>query len=247
MIFLCTDYRSSIYTGQVIARIASLSPQAQTVDLIDDLPAFYPKAGAYLLSAIVSYLPAQSVIVAVVDPGVGSDRAPICFKLGTRWFMGPDNGLLARIIGSTLSQVTVYQIDTDSLGECSTTFHGRDVFGPAAAYLHSQEDTLNKFQIDCSITQKLALQWPENLYEIVYIDGYGNGMTGISADSVDPASVIRLNGQDIYHAQKFADVSPDQGFWYKNSMGLLEIAINQGNAKSQYQFDVGSPVSLNLV
>ena len=247
MIFLCTDYRSSIYTGQVIGKIASLSPQTQTVDLIDDLPAFNPKAGAYLLSAIVSHLPDQSVIVAVVDPGVGTDRAPICFKLGTRWFVGPDNGLLARIIGSTLSQVAVYEIDTDSLGECSTTFHGRDVFGPAAAYLNNQETTLDKFRIDGSITQKLALQWPENLYEIVYIDGYGNGITGISADAVDPASVLRLSSQDIHYAQKFADVSPNQGFWYKNSMGLIEVAVNQGNAQSQYQFDIGSPVSLNLV
>ena len=225
MIIICTDYGSSIYTGQVIAKITSIAPQTPVVNAIDDLPVFNAKASAYLLNALVRNLPEFCIIVAVVDPSVGGERAPICFEHGSRWFIGPDNGLFSRIVRNTES--VIFRIDLDRSADHSTTFHGRDLFGPAAAALSLDVNSLSKTEFKNSTTVKFAQQWSYHLNEIIYIDSFGNGMSGISAGSLRGESVLRVNGVDFKHAEKFCDVAPGDGFWYENSLGLVEVALNQ--------------------
>ena len=240
MIIICTDYGSSIYTGQVIAKIASIAPQVPVINAIDDLPVFDAKASAYLLNALVRNLPETCIIVAVVDPSVGGERAPVCFKHGSRWFIGPDNGLFSRIVRHT--NEVIFRIDLDGCAGLSPTFHGRDLFGPAAAALSLDENSLSKTKIGNSATVKFSKQWPDDLNEIIYIDSFGNGMSGISAGSLCRESVLRVNGVEYKQAEKFCDVAPGDRFWYENSIGLVEFALNQDSAASKFGLRIGTPV-----
>ncbi len=240
MIIICTDYGSSIYTGQVIAKIASIAPQVPVIDAVDDLPVFNAKASAYLLNALVRNLPETCIIVAVVDPSVGGERAPVCFKHGSRWFIGPDNGLFSRIVRHT--NAVIFRIDLDRCAGLSSTFHGRDLFGPAAAALYLDENSLSRTKFENSATVKFAQQWPDDLNEIIYIDSFGNGMSGISADSLCRESVLGVNGVEFKQAEKFCDVAPGDRFWYENSLGLVEFALNQDSAASKLGLRVGTPV-----
>ena len=242
MIIICTDYGSSIYTGQVIAKITSIAPQIPVINAIDDLPVFDAKASAYLLNALVRNLPETCIIVAVVDPSVGGERAPICFKHGSRWFLGPDNGLFSRIVRHT--NVDIFCIDPGRCAGLSPTFHGRDLFGPAAAALSLDKNSLSKTKFKNSATVKFAQQWPDDLNEIIYIDSFGNGMSGISADSLCRESVLRVNGVEFKQAEKFCDVTLGDRFWYENSLGLVEVALNQDSAASKFGLLIGTPVSI---
>ncbi len=245
MIVVCTDYGSSIYTGQVTAKILTVAPQTAIVNLIDDLPAFNVQASAYLLNALMPYTPEQCIVLAVVDPGVGTDRAPICFKCESRWFIGPDNGLFSRILHEQSDSTAIYRIISEDLSENSATFHGRDVFGPAAARLALDKGDIPKSFMRESVTEECAKEWSGDLAELIYFDHFGNGFTGVRADSVDAESKVVAAGQEFRSAHKFADVKANEGFWYRNSIGLIEIAVNQGNAKSMFSLEVGMPVSIH--
>ena len=95
-IFLFTDFGASdIYAGQVRSVLHRCAPGVPVVDLLHEVPAFNIRAGAHLLAALVNHLPLESVILAVVDPGVGGTRLPIMVRAGDRWFVGPDNGLMS--------------------------------------------------------------------------------------------------------------------------------------------------------
>ena len=96
LIALATDFGGQgIYTGQMQALLLDSNPDIRVVDLVNDLPAFQPQLGAYLLASLVSYLPGDALCVCVVDPGVGSDRAALVLEADQRWLVGPDNGILA--------------------------------------------------------------------------------------------------------------------------------------------------------
>lgn len=244
MITLCTDYGSSFYTGQVKAAIAAIAPNVPVVDAIDDLPKYQVQASAYLLSALVPYLPHECIVLGVVDPGVGGNRAPVCFKYGSRWFVGPDNGLFSLIVRERAQQVKIFEVPIDNPLEISTTFHGRDVFGPAAARLAAGKLNIPNMPIENSTTVKRAKAWPECIEQVIYIDLFGNAMTGIKADKVDDSCVLTIADNEFARAAKFSDVKTGTGFWYANSIGLVEIAVNKGSAAQMFALDIGSKVAL---
>ncbi len=243
MIVLCTDYASEIYTGQVCARIASLAPDVSVINAVDDLPAFNVNACAYLLHALINHYPKNCVIVAVVDPGVGGERAAICFELGSRQFTGPDNGLFSRIIRDSLDDIKIFKIREDE-SEISKTFHGRDVFAPAAVQLLSDNDWMGKQPFKDSQSVRIATEIPDNLEQIIYIDSFGNCFTGISGNCISPTSKIAVGSVSLSYAEKFCDVSRGEGFWYINSIGLVEISVNCASASDQYSLQIGSAVSV---
>ena len=136
LIVLFTDFGlEGPYIGQVKARVLADAPGAVILDLFSDAPAHDPKASAYLLAAYAEAFPAGAIFVAVVDPGVGSVRAGIALEAGGRWFVGPDNGLFEIAVRRAASAAT-WEIDYDR-SSVSASFHGRDVFAPAAARLES--------------------------------------------------------------------------------------------------------------
>ena len=246
MIFLCTDYQSSIYTSQVIAGILAIDSKIPVVSAIDDLSAWNIQAAAYLLSAYAEHLPASSIMLCIVDPGVGGARKPICFRSKSKWFVGPDNGIFSRIFGAdpNISDRNIHEIaDVDV--SASPTFHGRDIFAPAAAQIFLDPTKISRKGVLSSTTVRLTREWPEDFYEIIYIDGYGNCFTGIRGSDIKTKNTITIGVHRFRHARTFCEVAEGQGFWYVNSIGLLELAVNQGSAAEKYRIAVGDRLQID--
>lgn len=239
MIVLCTDFGlCGPYTGQVKAVLARRAPGVPVVDLFTDLPPFAPKLGAYLLAAYAESFEVDDVILAVVDPGVGSARRALIVQADGRWLTGPDNGLFELILRRA-AVWRAWPIAAPPEHAVSATFHGRDIFAPAAARL-----ALGEPPQELPIEPTRFPDWPDDLPAIAYVDHYGNAMTGLRAKSLAPDAVLEVAGQPIARARIFADVSPGQALWYENANGLAEIAVNGGSAAAALALAPGSPVGV---
>src|SRR5581483_5751303 len=129
MIVLFSDFGlSGPYIGQVKAVFAEIVPTVPVIDLFADAPAGDPRAGAYLLAAYDDVFPAGTIFFAVVDPGVGTARLPVIVLADGRWYVGPDNGLMA-LVARRAAPATVWEI-TWRPPHLSASFHGRDLFAP---------------------------------------------------------------------------------------------------------------------
>ncbi len=237
MIFLFTDYGlQGPYIGQVELVLYQLAPNEKVIHLMADAPRNNPKASAYLLASLVHQIPVGSVIFSVVDPGVGSDEdKPTAIKIDGRWFVGPDNGLFD-IVAKQAKELLVWQISWKPK-VLSNSFHGRDLYAPVCAMLENKEQIPGD-RVDWADKHL----WPEDLYEVIYIDHFGNCMTGIRAISLDKRTILRINNQDIENADTFSDVNVGQFFWYENSNGLVEIAVNQDSASKVLNIKIGTGI-----
>jgi len=227
MIVLFTDFgNNGPYVGQMKAAIYQVNPAATIVDLFANAPRFNPHACGYLLSTYSRYFSEGTIFLCVVDPGVGTaQRKAVVAEIDGQFFVGPNNGLFD-VLATQSENAIVSEIkwQPDSL---SATFHGRDLFAPVAGYLSlggCPKDYLGNpgdFSADGV---------SNDLFEIVYIDDYGNAMTAIRACSVSPTALLKVNGFKLNYACTFAAVSKGEVFWYENSVGLVELAVNCGNA-----------------
>ncbi len=170
---------------------------------------------------------------------MGGERAGLVVRAGGRWFVGPDNGLLtiaARRAAEVEARAIVWRPQ-----RLSASFHGRDVFAPVAAGLARGEsppgDTVDPAGL-------VGADWPDDLARIVYIDGYGNTMTGLRATALAPGVRLRAAGRALARARTFSDVPAGEPFWYENSCGLAEIAVNQGRADVTLGLAVEDPVDI---
>lgn len=239
VIQLFTDFGTrGPYLGQVTSVLAESAPAVPVINLISDAPFANPRASAYLLSALSAYLPAHAVVIAVVDPGVGSERKCLCLNIGSRWYLGPDNGLLA-LIAKNSSQSKLWEIDVSRFAEVSNSFHGRDIFAPTAAAI---ANGLMPEMQQTSMASMIGFDWSSQLAEIIYIDGYGNAMTGLRADSYRDLLSITVGEITVQRAKTFSDVSPGSFLFFENSIGLLEIARNGGNAAQSLNLELGQAV-----
>ncbi len=238
MIVLFTDFGlEGPYIGQVKARILMQAPGATIIDLFSDAPVHNPKACSYLLAAYAEAFPSGAIFLAVVDPGVGSNRAGVAVEAGGRWFVGPDNGLFEMAARRAASAAT-WEIDYDR-SSVSASFHGRDVFAPAAARLESGSPPPG---VRAGPGLDRQRDWPDDLAEIIYIDRFGNAITGLRGCFVKPSFALRVNHVYLEYADVFFDVTKGTAFWYVNSNGLVEIAVNQGRAADMLGIDVGANV-----
>jgi S-adenosylmethionine hydrolase len=241
LIALFTDFGlNGPYTGQVKAVLLSETPGIDIIDLFADAPAYDPQASAYLLAAYAAELPTGTVFLCVVDPGVGSDRAAcVVYSMGC-WFVGPDNGLFEIVIRRAPAVVRCWQIDWTP-HRLSATFHGRDVFAPIAARLARGETSPGRPVVADVVRRR---EWPDDLARTVYIDRYGNVMTGIRAGGLPPTATVVVNGTGLRRARTFSDVPEGQPFWYENANGLLEIAMNMERVADCLDIRVGMPVTV---
>ena len=235
MIFLCTDFGlAGPYTGQVRAVLARLAPRVPVIDLFADLPAFSPQPAAYLLAAYVARLERGDVVLAVVDPGVGGARRALVVEADGLWLTGPDNGLFEPL----LRRARAWRAWPLEVPEgAAATFHGRDVFAPAAARLALGETPRGR-----PIEPVRFADWPDDLPAIVYVDHYGNAMTGLRACQLAADAVLEAGGRRLERRRIFADVPPGAAMWYENANGLAEIALNGGSAAAAFDLTPGSPV-----
>lgn len=236
MIVLFTDFGlAGPYTGQMKAVLQHMAPGAPVIDLFADAPTSDPRAAAYLLAAYAAWFPAGTIILAVVDPGVGGARPPVALEADGIRYVGPGNGLF-ELVRRRARDVTIAEIAWRPPA-LSASFHGRDLFAPVAAMLARGAAPT---QIPRDAAWQRQPDWPDDLAEIVYIDHYGNAMTGLRAAMVPADAVLSVRGTQIHPARTFSSVPPGQAFWYENSNGLVEIAVNRGRADRVLNLAIGA-------
>ncbi len=240
MIVLFTDFGSrDPYLGQVKAVLHAQAPGIPLLDLLNEVPDYNPHAGAHLLAALASQLPLPAVFFAVVDPGVGTPRDGVVLEAGGVWFVGPDNGLLSVLAGRQ-GQVRIWRISWRP-ERVSPTFHGRDIFAPIAAALARGEFPARKLVEKTRLDVEFDLA---DLARVIYIDHYGNAWTGLRAAAWAPGTRLRIGDSELTRAETYGEVGRGEPFWYVNSAGLAEVAVNRGNAARQLGLGVGDPVTV---
>jgi S-adenosyl-L-methionine hydrolase (adenosine-forming) len=240
MIAIFSDFGShDIYLGQIKAALNSYAPNVPVVDLINDLPVFNVCAAAHLLAALAHQCAANTVFLSVVDPQVGSERRAVAVKSDDRWFVGPDNGLLS-IVANRSSDSEVWQIlwQPQTL---SRSFHGRDLFAPVAAQIATANISYDKLKR----VSNLEINFDSgSLNEIIYIDHYGNAISGLTCGTITHDMKIIVAKRVIDYAAVFSQVGRGDLFWYENSIGLIEIAANQANAAKLLDLVVGQSIAI---
>jgi S-adenosyl-L-methionine hydrolase (adenosine-forming) len=240
VIVLFTDFGlTGPYTGQLKAVLQQRAPGVPVIDLFANAPMQNQKAAAYLLAAYATWFRAGSVFLCVVDPGVGGERLPVMAKADGRWFVGPGNGLF-EIIMRRAQAAEAWEIAWQP-EHLSASFHGRDLFAPVAAIIASGESVPSRPIEAARFRQR---DWPDDLFEIVYVDHYGNAMTGVRASFVPAEARLTVNGTEIPPARTFSDKPVGAAFWYENSNGLLEIAMNRGRADQELGLTIGASVKI---
>lgn len=238
MIALYTDFGiMDPYVGQMHAAIARVAPELRVIDLFHSVPCFDVRAGAYLLPAYASALPEGAVLIGVVDPGVGGARAAVMVRADGRWYVGPDNGLfhiVARRAHELECRVVRWRPP-----RLSESFHGRDLFAPVAARLARGE--LPESEV-ASLTPPEG-DWPDDLAQVLYVDHYGNAVTGLRAGVLRREQHLLVHGRRLAYARVFADVPRGQAFWYENANGLVEIAAHSANAAQRLGLRPGDAVT----
>jgi hypothetical protein len=236
LITLLTDFGTrDHYVAAMKGVIAQICPQARVVDISNEVEPFQIAQGAYLLGQAWRWFPPGTVHVAVVDPGVGSERRALAALAEGHRFVLPDNGLLARL---ELRNPEVYAIENEALfmRPVSRTFHGRDIFAPTAAHLACGlpiEQTGNRIQ-----------DWhPSDLSgrpQILHIDRFGNIVTSFRSEE----GCIRIGDRIIHHrATHYAEAPRDVPFLIEGSGGYLEVSIREDSAAAKLGARVGQPIS----
>jgi S-adenosylmethionine hydrolase len=255
LITLLTDFGNADgYVAAMKGVILGIFPGARVVDLSHEVEPQQIAAGAFLLAAHFKFFPAGTVHVAVVDPGVGTARAPLACWWANHYFVAPDNGLLdfcAEQGGGEAVRLTQPQFWRS---EVSHTFHGRDVFAPVAAHLAAGV-SLYELGEPMQLTRRLSssvCEVKENVLigEVIFIDRFGNLISNISHDELrrfagDARVRIRLAGFEIGAVQPaYAEVPMGAPLALINSFGRLEIGVNQGSAKSQFHVSPGASITV---
>lgn len=236
---LFTDFGTAgPYTGQVQAAVAREVPGVPIIRLVSDAPMFSPEASAHLLASLVDQEPMGSVFLCVVDPGVGTGRDALVVGVDGKWLVGPDNGLLD-VCMAQAKEVHVYRIDWRP-ARLSATFHGRDLFAPIAARIARDGRPSAR---DVCLVERVVPRL-RDLWEVIYVDHYGNAMTGIRASALEGQVRIFAGTGEFMSARTFADVDVGKGLWYENSNKLVELAVNQGSAAATFRLQVGEAVSV---
>jgi S-adenosyl-L-methionine hydrolase (adenosine-forming) len=251
---LFTDFGvTGPYCGMMKSAVLAECPDAVMIDMLADAPVFDPRSSAYLLNAMRPYFPLGAVVLAIVDPGVGGSRLPLLVQSGGRSWLGPDNGLFQMILRHD-PDARCWRIDWQP-PQISATFHGRDLFAPLAGRL-ARTEVPSRYGVNDAISIHDALggipvspycpdignDWPDDWPAVIYVDPYGNVMTGLRAHALDRKAPLYVNQQPVFYARTFSDVAVGKAFWTVNSIGLVEIACNSGHAAQYFGVTIGSPI-----
>ncbi len=255
IITLTSDFGSQdYYVSAMKAVILGISPQVRLVDVSHDLPPQDIMAGAWVLKNTAFLYPPGTIHLAVIDPGVGSTRRPVLVQVRNQFFVGPNNGLFSLVVESEEHRVFELNNKRYWRESISTTFHGRDIFAPVAAWLSNGEPPEN---FGSELGELTTYRWAKPISDdegvqgwVMHIDRYGNLITNI------PQAFIQKYGREsafkIYVgntilkdiSDAFSDVPDGEAVALIGSSGMLEIAINKGNAEHMLGVEKGAPVSL---
>lgn len=254
LITLTTDFGGTDwFVGTMKGVILRIAPNAPLIDLTHGVPPGNVRAGAFALAAAYRYFPSGTIHLGVVDPGVGGSRAGLVIETENGFFVGPDNGLFSFVLrGERLKSIHRIENPQYQLAITSRTFHGRDVFAPVAAHL-SRGVPVSEF--GSRVHDLARLEWPtlkpmrSGLRgEIVYIDHFGNAITNVPDSSVlsSGTATIRVGQKWIPIEGSYDSVKRGRPVALIGSSGLLEIAVNGGNAAKTLKLKINSKVTLPL-
>ena len=252
---LTTDFGlKDPYAAEMKAIILSICPNAAIVDITHEIPRFNIRMGAYTLASAAPYFPKGSVHVAVVDPGVGTKRRPILIQTAQGFFVGPDNGILV-LAAEKQGIKRIHELANPQLmlPKVSNTFHGRDIFAPAAAHLLNEVKP-EEFgpEIREAAKPEFAKITRKNdalIGGVLHVDGFGNIITNIDEKEVAqsrlkaevnvelPECTLKLS---LFKA--YGEAKPSQPLALIGSHGFLEVALNQGNAAKKFKTKPGDKI-----
>jgi S-adenosyl-L-methionine hydrolase (adenosine-forming) len=243
-IFFLSDFgHADAYTGIVKAVVSRIAVDAAVIDLAHDVPAHDLRAGSLALFSAVPYLPEGSIVLGVVDPGVGSARRAIVVESERLTFVGPDNGLFgAAWIDEPPRRAFAIENRALRLPGTSRTFDGRDVFGPAAACVAAgvQLEDLGPAVDVGSLVSSPAVPTSEASGEVWSFDRYGNAITTLRGA---PATALVIGDREVEVATHFASVPEGAPVALVGSAGLFEIAVRNGSAREVLGLGVGARVT----
>jgi hypothetical protein len=258
LITLTTDFGfGSPYVAAMKGVILGINPAARLVDISHDVCPQNIQHGALLLAEATPWFPASTIHVAVIDPGVGTQRKLIYARISDQHYLAPDNGLLS-LLAKRQKPVRIVELANSEiwLPDVSHTFHGRDILAPVAAQLSLG---LEPERLGPTTYELLMLDWAEprrtgNRIEgaVRWIDHFGNLITNIAGSLLSDQKLtatlrIQCAGHEITSlAQTYGEHSPDQLTALVGSSGYLEIAVVNGSAAQLLKTEVGAPVSVEL-
>lgn len=253
IVTLTTDFgHSDCFAAEMKGVILTISPKAQLVDITHLIEKHSIRHAAIVIDSAAAYFPKGSVHVVVVDPGVGSSRRPIAVKAGGSYFVGPDNGVLSKLL-MRISKPVIYEITTNKyvLTFDSPTFYGRDVFGPAAAHLSLGLDIS---RLGKRITDPVLIEFNRPVEEgtviageIEYIDSFGNAISNIKCSGCeffDTVSAIFVDDIPVSSMRCYAEAEEGSLSCLVNSSGHLEFFVNSYSASRMFDLRIGSIVKL---
>lgn len=252
---LLSDFgMQDVYVGVMKGVIAQINPQLKVVDLTHQIPPQNVAAGRFSLMNAYPYFPAGTVHVAVVDPGVGSQRRSVAITLPGGFLVGPDNGLFSGIVSLSPAVAAVELTNSDYWlsSHPSTTFQGRDIFAPVGAHLASG---VPLEQLGQKIAPASLVKLPIPEYQstdtgvtgcIQYIDYFGNLITNIPAAVVRKTWSVAVGDLVIPSRQTYSDTQPGEIVALIGSHGWVELAVNRGSAKEELQLNWGDAVEVVL-
>lgn len=257
LIALFTDFGpSDPYVAQLKGSIKTVSPTAEILDLSHANADFDIPAASYLLAKSTRTLPSGTIIIAVVDPTVGSARAGLAVRTQAgRFYLAPDNGILTEVLAREgLAEARTLAIPTEG---ASSTFHARDIFGPAAARLANEKsfDSLGtKAEKILRLPRNTATVMPTMAKgQVLFLDHYGNILTNIPGSELGKLKIgqlltVTVKGKSLSlpFLRTYAEAPASRPFALINSDGEFEIAVNQGSAAKELGIKVGDPVVLKL-
>ncbi|WP_406660514.1 SAM-dependent chlorinase/fluorinase [Methanolobus sp. ZRKC3] len=253
IVTLTTDF-GSLYPASMKGVILSIDENAKIVDISHSIPQADIRAAAFALFTVVEYFPKGTVHIAVVDPGVGTDRKAIVIHSGGHYFVGPDNGLMMPA-ARKLGKIDVFEIGHESLpDDISATFHGRDVFARVGAHIvkgldvqklaHGTDDFVDLAFHHAHVSNDVVSA------EVLYIDDFGNIVINVPAEVIMGISsfgtTFDLDGMDVPFMDTYARTDPGSLLFLVGSHGYLELAINQGNAAQMLGLHNGARMSITL-
>ncbi len=256
-ITLTTDFGTSDhFVGTMKGVILGIAPWVRIVDITHEIPAFDLNEGAFAIAQAWRYFPKGSIHVVVVDPGVGSARRPILCEAEGQFFIAPDNGVLSMIYDSSRHKVRVLSNTKLFLKNVSKTFHGRDVFAPAAAHL-AQGVAPAKFGKVIHDPVRNFLMKPARLSRhdwsgvVLKTDRFGNLITNFHIDEFpevrEKSIELRVGLETVARlVRAYAESAAGELFVIVGSSGYLEVAVNQGSAAQRLGVGTGSPVELEI-
>ncbi|MCU0532894.1 MAG: SAM-dependent chlorinase/fluorinase [Hydrococcus sp. Prado102] len=254
IIALLSDFGlQDIYVGVIKGAIAKIASQLKVIDLTHQIPPQNIAAGRFCLMEAFPYFPAETVFVAVVDPGVGTQRRGIAVQFEKGYLVGPDNGLFSGVLGLSppLAAVELTNPHYWLSHYPSSTFHGRDIFAPVGAHLACGVP-LEKLgtRIDPASLVELPLAFfkmteTSIIGAIQHIDIFGNLITNIPAAAVEYKRwSVAIANSIVPSGRTYSDADTGETLALIGSHGWVEIAVNGGNAKSQLQVDWGDLVEI---